>query len=99
MHDIKQIIKNALARAERETYRASMGRDWNAHEYNDLQDLASNEVYMHSATGSVDTFEGWLKSYSMGELEERGYSTAEAAMSEDVASGVFVEVELQWVAK
>jgi hypothetical protein len=40
--------------------------------------------YMHRETGSIDTREGWLQSYSKEELEERGFSTAEQAFEHDV---------------
>lgn len=39
-------------------------------------------TYTHTATGSQDTKDGWIASYSQEEIEERGM-TAEECFEED----------------
>ena len=39
-------------------------------------------MYMHKETGSIDSKEGWISSYSQEELEARGL-TAEEAFADD----------------
>lgn len=56
--------------------------------------------YMHFETGSVDTKEGWIDSYSNEELQERGLTIADQAFDDDIENVNLIEVELvngEWV--
>ena len=46
-------------------------------------------LFMHRETGSIDTEEGWIASYSQEELEYRGFSSAEEAFEADEDTMLF----------
>ena len=49
------------------------------------------KIFIHIETGSIDTKEGWISSYLIEELEERGL-TAEEAFIEDEGITLFEKV-------
>jgi len=55
---------------------------------NALKNSDGEQLYTHEKTGAIDTKEGWICSYTLEELEERGLS-AKQAFQEDLGETLF----------